>query len=91
MANLKASKKDIKVNKKRNLINRVRKSQIKTLVRKVNTAISTNNVDEIKKAFVALESKLMKSVQKGTFKKNTATRKLSRLAKKIKKSKETKN
>lgn len=90
MANIKSSKKAIRVIEKRTEINKSRRSRIKTFLRKVNDAISSGVMEDAKKAFVEFESELMKGVQNGIYKKNSASRKLTRIAGHIKKMAESK-
>jgi small subunit ribosomal protein S20 len=85
MANVSASKKSIRVTKRRTEMNKSVKSRVKTFFRKVHESIKTGNVVDARKAFVEFESVLAKSVKKGIFKKNTANRKLTRLAGHIRK------
>lgn len=85
MANIKSSKKAIRVIEKRTAINKARRSRIRTYLRKLSDAIKSGIIEEAKKAFVEFESEIMKGVQKGIFKKNTASRKLSRMANHIRK------
>ena len=85
MANISSSKKAIRVIGRKTEINKARRSRIKTFLRKVNDTIATGNTEEAKKAFVEFESELMKGVKNGILKKNTASRKLSRLAGHIRK------
>lgn len=85
MANISSSKKAIRVIGRKTEINKARRSRIKTFLRKVNDTITTGNIEEAKKAFVEFESELMKGVKNGILKKNTASRKLSRLAGHIRK------
>ena len=66
------------------------KKRIKTFLRKVNDAISSGVMEDAKKAFVEFESELMKGVQNGIYKKNSASRKLTRIAGHIKKMAESK-
>ena len=46
MANIKSAKKRIKVIEKKTALNRVRKSQIKTAIRRFEEAVATGNVEE---------------------------------------------
>jgi len=85
MANLSSSKKAIRVIKKRTEANKAKKSRIKTFLRDVNDVAKSGNKDDTSKAFVKFESELMKCVKKGIIKKNAASRKLTRIAKGIKK------
>lgn len=83
MANTLSSKKNIRVAERRTAINRARKSRIKTFCRSVMTAIAQNDKELAKKNFVVFESEIMKGVTKGVYKKNTAARKLRRIAAQI--------
>lgn len=83
MANTLSSKKNIRVAERRTAINRSRKSRIKTFCRKVLEAIETGDKEAAKIAFVVFESEIMKGVTKGVYKKNTAARKLRRIAAQI--------
>lgn len=85
MANIKSSKKAIRVIERKTEINKARRSRIRTFLRKVNDAVATGVVEDARKAFVEFESELMKGVKNGVFKKNTASRKLSRMAGHIRK------
>lgn len=85
MANISSSKKAIRQIEARTEINKSRRSRIKTYLRKINDVIATGNVEEARKAFVEFESELMKGVKNGLFKKNTASRKLTRIAAHIRK------
>ena len=85
MANISSSKKAIRVIERKTEINKARRSRIRTYLRKVNDAIATGVVEDARKAFVEFESELMKGVKNGIFKKNTASRKLSRVAGHIRK------
>lgn len=84
MANHKSAKTRINRNNKRSIINGARKSRVRTFVKKVNAAILENNKEAALEAFKVAESELMRAAQKGVFEKNTASRTVSRLSKKIK-------
>ncbi|MBF8246619.1 MAG: 30S ribosomal protein S20 [Rickettsia sp.] len=73
-------------NKKRRLINKVRNTSIKNLVKKFLSKINQegSNYEELKISFHNLQSKIMKAVSKGVFTKNYASRKVSSLCKKLK-------
>ena len=85
MANIKSSKKAIRVIERKTEINKSRRSRIRTYLRKLNDVIATGVVEDAKKAFVEFESELMKGFKDGIFKKNTASRKLTRMASHIRK------
>lgn len=84
MANIKSSKKrsiqSIK-NKKNNI---KRKSKIKTLIKKVNTAISSNNKNKAEEIFKETQKTIDRYASKGLIHKNKAARQKSILIKKIK-------
>ena len=84
MANHKSAKTRIKRNHKRNVINSARRSRVRTFVKKVIAAVLENNKEAAANAFKVAESELMKAVSKGVLKKNTASRTVSRLSKKVK-------
>ena len=84
MANLKSAKKQAKrseVKRKRNL---ARKTAIKTAVKKVLTAISSGaDVKETRALLKDAEAKLARAKSKRVMHSNAASRKISRLAKRI--------
>jgi len=84
MANHKSAKTRIKRNHKRSVINSARRSRVRTFVKKVIAAVLENNKEAAANAFKVAESELMKAVSKGVLKKNTASRTVSRLSKKVK-------
>tara|TARA_B100001057_G_scaffold282606_1_gene282968 strand:+ start:362 stop:625 length:264 start_codon:yes stop_codon:yes gene_type:complete len=84
MANIKSAKKRIIQNSKRADINKLRKSRIRSGIKRVHSLSSEKKKDEVGKQFLVVESELAKAVSKGVFKKNTASRIVSRLSKKVK-------
>ncbi len=84
MANSAQSKKRARQNEKRNDINTARRSRIRTFIRKVEEAIASGDKDAAAAALKAAQPELMRGVTKGVFHKNTASRKLSRLAARVK-------
>jgi small subunit ribosomal protein S20 len=85
MANIKSAKKRILVNEKKAARNQMIKSAVKTEIKKVRTAIEAGNKEEAAKALLAATSAIDKAESKGVFKKNTASRKVSRLAQAVNK------
>ncbi|PIP68604.1 MAG: 30S ribosomal protein S20 [Candidatus Omnitrophica bacterium CG_4_9_14_0_2_um_filter_42_8] len=81
---LHASYKDIKQSAKRGLRNQSVKSELKTETKKFLDLISSKKTDEAKKQLTYLITQLDKAQSKGIVHKNTASRKISRLMKKIK-------
>ena len=84
MANIKSAKKRILQSSKRSEINKKRRSMLRSKIKNINYSVESKNKAEAKKMFVDLEPALSKSVSSGLFKKNTVSRTLSRLSKKIK-------
>lgn len=84
MANHKSAKTRIVHNNKRAQINGARRSRVRTFVKKVLALIAENNKEGAIVAFKTAESEMMRAAQKGVFKKNMASRTVSRLAQKIK-------
>ena len=84
MANSKSAKKRVLINEKNRERNQAVKSRVKTMVKKVLTAVETGEVEASKAALVVAYKELDKAVTKGVMKKNTASRKKSRLALKVK-------
>ena len=84
MANHKSAKTRIRRNDKRSMINGMRRSRVRTFVKKVDALIAAGNKDEAVSALRIAESEMMRAAQKGVFHKNTVSRTISRLAQKIK-------
>ncbi len=84
MANHKSAKTRIVRNSKRAMINAMRRSRVRTFVKKTDALIASGNKEEALNAFKVAECEMMRAAQKGVFHKNTASRTISRLAQKIK-------
>ena len=84
MANIKSAKKRILQTRKKTEFNRFIKSRVRTKIKKIFSLIKTKNKDEAKLNFLSFESDVSKAMSKGVFKKNTASRLVSRLSKKVK-------
>jgi small subunit ribosomal protein S20 len=83
MANTPQAKKRIKRNAKRADINRGRVSRIRTYVKLVESALEAGNKDEAKAALARVQPELSRGVARGVLHKNTASRKLSRLTRRL--------
>ena len=81
---LHASYKDIKKSAKKALRNQSVKSELKTETKKFIDFVSSKKTEEAKKQLNYLISQLDKAQSKGIIHKNTASRKKSRLMKKLK-------
>ena len=83
MANIKSAKKRILVIETKTLRNKMIKSKIKTLVKKVDAAVAANDkaaaTAALSEAVVAID----KAAAKGVYHKNTAARKVSRITKAV--------
>ena len=75
--------KSIKVIKKKTGRNQAIKTHLKTEVKKFNALIASKNIEEAKKQLQAVTRELDKARSNGIITKNTASRKKSRLAKKL--------
>lgn len=84
MANTPQSKKRARQIERRTDVNKARRSRIRTFIRKVEEAIASGNAESAKAALQAVQPELMRGVTKGVVHKNTASRKISRLAARVK-------
>ena len=83
MAHSKSSKKRVFIGERNATRNKSIKSRVKTFVKKVLSAVEAKNVDEAKAALQVAYKELDKAVTKGVLKKNTVSRKKSRLTLKV--------
>lgn len=83
MANIKSQKKRILTNEKARLRNNAVKSELKTTIRAVNTAVESTDKDAAATALVAASRKLDKAVSKGVLHKNNAANRKSAISKKV--------
>jgi len=84
MPNTKSAKRAERVTIRRTEINKARRSRVRTMVRQVEEAIASGNAQAAAAALKAAEPELMRSAQKGLVHKRTASRKVSRLAQRVK-------
>ncbi|MDO5631684.1 MAG: 30S ribosomal protein S20 [Paracoccus sp. (in: a-proteobacteria)] len=84
MANTPQSKKRARQTERRTEVNKARRSRIRTFLRKVEEALASGNADAARAALQAAQPELMRGVSKGVYHKNTASRKISRLASRVK-------
>ena len=85
MANIKSAKKRILIINKKTEVNKSRKSEIKTYIKKFETALNEGNYEKAQEYLRICEKKLYQAAAKNTIHKNAAARKVSRLAKKLNK------
>ena len=65
------------------LVNRIRKSKYKSAVKQMSIYLKAGKINEAKKFLPKFHSQLMKIAKTGTINKKTASRKISRITKKI--------
>ena len=84
MANSPQSKKRARQSARRLEVNKSRRSRIRTFLRRVEEAIASGDQDAAAAALKLAQPELMRGVTKGVYHKNTASRKMSRLAARVK-------
>ena len=83
MANTPSAKKAVRKIERRTAVNKSRRSQMRTYIRKVEEAIASGDPAAATQAFKAAEPLVMRAAQKGIVHKNTASRKVSRLSARV--------
>ena len=84
MAHSLSAKKRVRRTQRQTEVNTRRLSTVRTYIRKVEEAIASGNADAAKEALRNAQPELMRGVTKGVVHKNTASRKISRLAARVK-------
>lgn len=79
MANIKSAKKRIEVIDKKTLRNKMIKSKVKTVIKKVEAAIAAGDKEAAQANLLVAISAIDKAASKGVYHKNNASRKVSRL------------
>ena len=90
MAHSLQSRKRAKQNDKRKTINRARKSQVKTQIKHLESALGSGDAEAASEQYRLVTRKLDKTAATSTMHKKTAARKKSRLAKRLNSLKEKK-
>jgi len=83
MANTPQAKKRIRRNTNRAEINGARMSRIRSFVKKVESALEAGDKKEAEAALKSAQPELARGVARGVLHKNTASRKFSRLTKRV--------
>ena len=83
MANTKSAKKAFKQSEKRRIINKSRKSMVKTAINACLISLKENNSEKALSLFRKAQAQIQRAAGKGCMHKNTVARKVSKLAKKI--------
>jgi small subunit ribosomal protein S20 len=81
LANIKSAEKRIRTTEKKTVLNKNKKSEIKTYTKKFNAAIESGNTDEARELLKIIDKKLKKAACENIVHKNAAARKVSRLTK----------
>ena len=84
MANTPSAKKAVRKIARRTAINRDRKSQMRTYIRRVDEAIAAGDQSAAEAALKDAQPLIMRAANRGIVHKNAASRKISRLATKVK-------
>jgi small subunit ribosomal protein S20 len=84
MANSPQAKKRVRQIARRTAVNSARKSRIRTFLRKVEDAIRSGDAEAARAAFQAAQPEIMRGASRGVMHKNTASRKVARLAHRVK-------
>jgi len=83
MANTSSAKKMVRKIARRTEVNKARRSRMRTMVRNVEEAIASGNASADAAALTIAEPEMMRAAQKGIVHKSTVSRKVSRLAKRV--------
>ena len=85
MPNTKSAIRRVRRVNKQTFVNRIRKSKYKSIIKEIGLLITAQKKEEAIKLLPKFNSQLMKIAKVGVIKKQTASRKISRFAKKINK------
>lgn len=85
MANIKSAKKRILVTAKKTALNKSKKTEMKTYIKKFDDAVANENFEEARALLKVIDKKLKKAAQHNILHKNAASRKISRLTKTLNK------
>lgn len=84
MANTSSAKKAVRKIEARTLVNKARRSRVRSFIRKFEDAVASGDKAAAEVAFKAVEPEMMRAAGKNVIHKNTASRKISRLSKRLK-------
>jgi small subunit ribosomal protein S20 len=83
MANTRSAKKAARQTIRRTAVNKARRSRLRSSVRKIEEAIASGNKEAAIAALKDAEPVIARTAQKGIVHRKTASRKISRLAKRV--------
>jgi small subunit ribosomal protein S20 len=84
MANTSSARKATRKIARRTAINKSRLSRVRTFMRKVESAVAAGDKEAAAAALKAAQPEIMRAATKGVLHRNTASRKVSRLARQVK-------
>lgn len=84
MANTSSAKKATRKIERRTAVNRIRRSRVRSFVRRVEEALAAGDKTAAEAALKSAQPELMRAANKGVVHRNTASRKVSRLTKRVK-------
>ena len=87
MPNIKSAVRRVRKSRKQALVNKVRKNKYKSTVKQMVIYLNSGKIKEARSFLPKFHSQLMKIAKTGTISKKTASRKISRITKKINNSK----
>ena len=80
MANTPGAKKAVRKIARRTEVNKARRSRMRTFLRNVEEAIASGDAEAARAALQSAQPEIMRAASRGVIHKNTASRKVSRLA-----------
>jgi len=83
MANTKSAKKAVRQITRRTAVNKARRSHMRSSIRKVEEAIASGNKEAAQAALKEAEPVMARTAQKGILHRRAASRKVSRLSKRV--------
>lgn len=83
MANTRSAKKMVRKIARRTEVNKARRSRVRTYLRKVEEAIASGDKSAAQEALKVAQPEIMRAATKGVMHKNTSSRKVSRLSKRV--------
>lgn len=84
MANTPSAKKATRKIARKTAVNKARRTRMRTFLRKVEEAIEGGDKATAAEALKAAQPQVMRAAQKGIIHRNTASRKISRLSRRVK-------
>ena len=84
MANTSSAKKMVRKIAARTIVNKSRRSRVRTYIRRVEEAITAGDAGKAREALKQAQPEMHRSVTRGIFHKKTISRKLSRLSSRVK-------